>query len=254
LLIRALITVAVALAMLSAWLILRGGGDSSLERIMQSGVLRVGIEGDNPPFAVLVDNEVVGLDVDLARALAAALGIDAHFVIMGYDSLYDALDVGLVDALISALRVDPDRMDEVHYTRHYFNAGQVLVSREGTDLSGTAALEGRTVAVEFGSDGDVWARRWQRRLSELTVRPYDAPVAALDALARGEVDAAIVDAISARSYLQASAEAVILETLTDDLYAVATRRESARLWRALDEALAGMIADRRLEALIARWL
>ncbi len=244
---------ALLIVLMLAWLILRGEKDESLERVLETGVLRVAIEGDNPPFGLLANDAMSGLDVDLARALAEELGVEVQFVIMGYDSLYDALDVWLVDAVLSALWVDPDRSGDVLYTRPYFNAGQVMVVRQGSDLKGVADLDGRTVAVEFGGEGDVWARREQRRRASLAVARYDAPVAALDALARGEADAAIVDAISARVYPNADALAVV-ETVTDEWYAAAVRQEGAALWRALDAALGGLIDDGRLEAIISRWL
>lgn len=250
--VRLAITLALLGALAFAWLILRGGADESLERVLESGVLRVAIEGDNPPFGLLADDQMSGLDVDLARALAEALGVEAQFIVMGYDSLYDALDVGLVDAVISALWVDPDRMGDVRYTRPYFDAGQVMVVRRGSGLTSAADLDGRTIAVEFGSEGDVWARREQRRLAQLNVVRYDAPAAALDALAQGKVDAAIVDAISARLYPDRDALRVA-QAVAGEPYAAAVRLESTKLWQALDEALAAMIADGRLEAIIARW-
>ncbi|MCZ7545817.1 MAG: ABC transporter substrate-binding protein [Anaerolineae bacterium] len=235
-----------------AWLLLHGANDESLERVLESGTLRVAIEGDNPPFGLLADDQMSGLDVDLARALADALGVEVQFTVMGYDSLYDALDVWLVDAVISALRVDPDRTGDVRYTRPYLNAGQVMVVPKGAALRSAADLEGRTVAVEFGSEGDVWARREQRRRAALDVVRYDAPVAALDALVDGAADAAVVDAISVWVYPNAGALEVV-EYVTDEPYAVAVRIEGEALWRVLDAALVDMIEDGRLERIIARW-
>ncbi|MBN1284744.1 MAG: amino acid ABC transporter substrate-binding protein [Anaerolineae bacterium] len=242
---------ALPIAVLLVWLVFGRQGDDIFDEVHRRGALYVGIEGDNPPFSLLENDRLAGLDADLARALAEALGVEVHFVVMGYDGLYDALAVGRVDVLISALRVDPDWWEDFRYSVPYFDAGQVLVVPDGSGIAGPADLEGRAVAVEFGSEGDVWAREQQRRLKELHIQPYDAPVAALDALADGKADAAIIDSISARLYGRAGIEAVT--TVSAEPYAVVTRVESAHLRAALDAALQAMIEDGRLDALIARW-
>ena len=118
-----------------AALISCSGSPDALERVLETGVLHVGMDASYPPFET-VDGEgnLVGFDVDLARQLAARLGaahgtqVRVEFVAnLPYDGLYDALAAGRVDVVASALYVDPLRMDEVAYSTASFNAGQVLV-------------------------------------------------------------------------------------------------------------------------------
>src|SRR5690606_2900426 len=90
----------------------------------------------------------------------------------------------------------------VHYTAPYFDAGQVLVARRDTPYLDMAALDGRTLAVEIASLGDQAAQRWQRRLDRLDIARHMLPQDAMAAVERGEADAALVDTISARLYLQ----------------------------------------------------
>ncbi len=241
-----------ALAVLVGFALSRRG-DHILNEVQRRGALYVGIEGDNPPFSLIEGDTVVGLDADLARALAEALGVEVHFVVGGYDGLYDALDVGKVDVLISALWVDPNRLENFRYTVPYFDAGQMLVVHAGSANApeGAGDLEGRTVAVEFGSAGDVWARGQKRRLHTLHIRRCDTPAEALDALTLGEVDAAIIDSVSLR--LDGRSGLIAAEAVTYEPYAAVTRAESGQLWDALNAALRAMMADGRLDALIARW-
>lgn len=252
--IATVLLVLVLAAMLLAWLAFGNRGDNILEEVHKRGELYVGIEGDNPPFAVLdADGAMVGLDADLARVLADRLGVDVHFVVMGYDGLYDALALGRVDVLISALRVDPDRWEDFRYSVPYFDAGQILVTHGETadQVAGPADLEGLTVGVEFGSAGDVWARGQKRRLKELNIQAYNAPVAVLDALVDGAVDAAVIDSISVRLYERADLS--IITTLSPEPYAVVTRAESEHLRAALDEALQAMIEDGQMKSLVGGW-
>jgi len=224
------------------------------ERVQQSGVLRVGMDASFLPFE-FVDEEgsLVGFDVDLAREIAARLGVEAVFVAnLPYDGLYDALTAGQVDVVISALYLDPEREGAFAYSTPYFNAGQVLVVAEGTEgIVAVDDLAGRTVAVEFGSAGDVEARQ----LSGVTVLPCETAADALAQVAAGRADVALVDHLSA---LTGGAGAggglrIVGPPVTDEPYAAAVRRESRGLLRAINEALAQMAADGTLDCLEREW-
>jgi ABC-type amino acid transport substrate-binding protein len=145
--------------------------DDTWDRLRETGVLRVGMDASFPPFETIApDGTLVGFDVDLARELARRLGpalseaegsvaegIEVQFVAnLPYDGLYDALAVGRVDVVISALVVNPARMADFAYSIPYFDAGQVLVVRAvGTRIEEPGPepvaemtdLGGRTLAV-----------------------------------------------------------------------------------------------------------
>lgn len=231
------------------------------EPLLPYGELRVGIDASYPPFGLDVNGDLFGLDVDLARAVADEMGVAVRFVNMGYDGLYDSLRADQVDALFSALIIDPLRLNVARYTDAYFDAGQVLVRPPASGIDTMESLDGRTVAVEFGAEGDLEARRWQRRLHELNIALYDSPDEALDTVLAGEADAAVVDAIAARLWLRARAgagEAVELEIapeyVTHDPFAVAVRADNGRLWEAINAALATLREEGTLDAILARWL
>ncbi len=250
-------------------LLLAGCGSSrdALDLVLEAGVLRVGMDASYPPFEY-VDGEgnLVGFDVELARELAARLGplieaegrddstreVQAQFVAnLSYDGLYDALTAGQVDVVISALYVDPTRMADFSYSTVYFDAGQVLVVAQGTSgITGMEDLAGRRLAVEFGSEGDMVARTWARRLVGLTVLSCGSADEALGRVATGEADAALVDHLSA---LTREDLRVVGAPVTAEPYAVAVRRESRGLLRLINRALADMQADGTLAALERRW-
>jgi polar amino acid transport system substrate-binding protein len=247
--------------LLTALLILCCAGcrssDATLDRVLEAGVLRVGMDASFPPFEY-VDEEgnLVGFDVDLARNVADHLGVEVEFVAnLPYDGLYDALTTRRVDVVISALYVDPTRMDRFAYSTSYFNAGHVLVTEDGT--SGIEAMEdlaGRTLAVTFGSEGDVEARAWDRRLIDLTILPCDTPAQALEQVDTGPADAALVDHVSALAGTGAGAGLQIVEgPVTDEPYAIAVAGENRRLLRAINDALERLEEDGTLATLKTRW-
>ncbi len=226
------------------------------EPLLPYGELRVGIDASYPPFGADPGNgELFGLDVDLAQAVAAEMGAPVRFINMGYDGLYDSLAADQADVLFSALRVDPLRMDEARYTVSYFDAGQVLVRPPQSGLDHMADLDGRALAVEFGAEGDVEARTWQRRLRALNILSFESAAGALEAVLAGQADAALVDAISARLWLRDHAGLERApEYVTHDPYAAAVRADNERLWAAINTALTALIERGVVEEIVNRWL
>jgi len=135
--------------------------------------------------------------------------------------------------------------------------------RGGGGVEEMADLSGRTLAVEFGTQGDLEARKWARRLPDLTIAPYQTAAEALASVAAGEADGALVDHVSAlaataclRSPKPGTGGGLVIvgKPLVEEPYAVAVQRESRHLLQAINEALAEMEADGTMEALIERWM
>ena len=231
--------------------------DETWARIQQEGLMRVGMDASWPPFEYIDEStgQIVGLDVDLARAIGQRLGVEVEFVNVGFDSLYDALCVGRFDAIISALPYDPLLYGDVAYSISYFDAGQVLVVRaDEREISEADELSGRRLGVEWGSEGDVVGRQLQERIEGLSLQTYMASDAALRALKEGEVEAAIVDAVSAYQFMVTEGGVqVVGDSLTDELYVIAVRLNSPLLLKAINEALVEMREDGTLEGLQKIW-
>lgn len=236
-----------------------GAADTSLARIQSTGVLRVGLDPTYPPFEVTSDGELQGLDVDLARSLAAATGAEAIFSTFGYDGLYDALLTDQVDVLISALVVSPERTRDFAYSRPYYDAGQVLLVPGDSPVRAPADLAGRRVAVELGALGHVEALELARVLPELTVQAYPSAAEALQALNDGLADAALVDSIGARLFLKARTSQdrplrMLSEPVSSEPFAVVVRIEDETLLQQINVELEHLAESGQLAALVARWI
>jgi len=232
--------------------------DDAWDRVREAGVLRVGMDASFPPFeAVAADGELVGFDVDLARDLGQRMGVQVEFVPnLPYDGLYDALAVGRVDVVISALVINPNRTADFGYSDVYFDAGQVLVVPEAhSDITQMRDLTGCTVAVEFGTRGDLETREWTRRLGALTILHRETAEGAIAAVLAGEADAAIVDHVTALAWTSKNPELVMTEgTVTSEPYAIAATSGSAGLIREINRALASATKDGTLDQLVDKWL
>lgn len=226
-----------------------------LRQLFPYGQLRIGVDASNPPFAVATADDLFGLEIDLGKNLAERIGIPVRFVNMGYDGLYDSLRADQVDMVISTLTIDPLRTNDVLYTRDYFNAGLVLVSNVANPLESMAALSGRTLAFEFGSESDSYTRQWLRRISPFERQPYELPAYALDAVRLGQADAALVDAITARLYQRDHTTwQAQVDYVTYNPYVIAARIDRWDTWAKINLTLQALADDGTLDAIINNWL
>ena len=244
-----------------AWLLVRTltePADETWEQILETGVLRVCTDPSWPPFEFIRPGtgQVDGFDIELAGLLAGRMapGLRVEVVSVGFDGLYDALLAGRCDAVLSALPYDSLRTEDVVYSVAYFNAGQVLLTRDGaTGIEGLDDLPGRVVGVEWGfvPQGD---SRQRDLLRNLPARRYDTAEGTLRALHAGEVEAAIVDRISALAYTrECEGLQFVGEPIYDVNYIIPVRSDSFLLLEKIDEVLLEMREDGTMEALQERW-
>ncbi len=219
------------------------------------GEIRIGVDASYPPFEVATNTDIYGIDIDIGKALGIRLNVPVRFVNMGYDGLYDSLKADQADILISALTIDYSRSGDILYTVPYFNGGQVLVSDANRPLTDINEISGHSLAFEFGSDANLTARAWMRRIAPFQFMPYETPEIALDAVQFGDSDAALVDATSAGLYLLQHPEWKTNESqVTDLLYAIAVSTKRGNTWRAVNEALKSLIDDKTIDQIIKNWL
>jgi polar amino acid transport system substrate-binding protein len=234
------------------------GRDPTWERIRQSGVWRVGMDPSFPPFESLdgATGKPVGLDVDLATAIAERWGVRAEIVGVGFDELIDAVSAYRVDSAISALPVLEHRTREVAFSAPYVEAGVLLVTSRENAIAKSDDLAGKRISAEWGSAGDAQARALQRRLGgNLTLVLRESSDRALQALLDGQADAAAVDAVSLALFAAGKERLVTVgEPLQSEPYVVVVSVHAPKLRAAVDEALAQLAADGTLDAIKARWL
>lgn len=235
-----------------------GPTDHTLQTIENEQRISIAIDPSFPPFASYGEPYPEGLDADLGLAIGEALDVPVHFSGQSFDGLYDALYLGHVDIIISALRRDAFRTDWVYYTIPYVDAGQVLVMRSDIEnpVKSFSDLVGQTLAVEFGSEGDIAARDYlEEHPDAFTLEQKLSADQALNALTDESVDVALVDRISVGYFVvENNRDFVISAPLVSDKYVIAIRRESWRLAFRVDEIVAALHEDGTLQALIEKWL
>jgi ABC-type amino acid transport substrate-binding protein len=225
----------------------------SPELAFPDGVIDIAVDPSTPPFAYYAGDELVGIDIDLGRALGDALGLPVRFAPLSLDALYDALNAGTVDLVIASLQPDYRRSAIVTFSRSYFDAGLVLVSPH--QINSMRDLPGHALSYEFGSTADAEARRWLRRVAAFETLPYETPDYALDAVRAGLADAALVDAVSATIYRNAHpAWQAEQHHVTHMPYVIAMRDTPPSVQATINDALADLIEQGMLRAIIDRWM
>jgi polar amino acid transport system substrate-binding protein len=223
--------------------------------LLPAGVLRIGVDPSSPPFAYYEGDALVGLEIDLAYALGERLGFPVQLVALGFDGLYDALRADQADVIIAALAPDAQRTADAIYSRPYFDNGLLLVSPAAALLPAMQAVAGRSLALAFGSSAHAEADRWLRRVAPFTIRPYELPVYALDAVRFNDADAALVSAADAYLYLRDHPDwQPHTAYITHAPYVAAVSSQRGRLADAIDSAIAALQDNGTLAQLTARWL
>lgn len=223
--------------------------------LLPVGALRVGVDPSNPPFAFYADDQIQGLEIDLAQALAQSLNAQIQLVPLGFDGLYDAIKVEQVDIVIAALTPDPLRTAGVIYSVSYYDDGLVLVSPADQPINAMELLSGHALAYPFGSEADTEAHRWLRRIQPFATQAYETPATALDAVRLGAASAALVQATDAHVYARTHINwQHVQQAVTHTPYVIATNAKNGRLAGVIESSLRQLQTDGTLAAILDRWL
>ena len=236
--------------------------DATWTRILEEGVFRIGIDPSFPPFeSDDGKGNLSGLDIALADEFvrdwsnANAGSVRVEYVYTGFDGLYDALKAGQFDAIISALPYDPKKTEDVRFSHSYFNGGPLIVVRESDATTKSYYdLEGRRVGVELGSTGDIFARKWQRRL-KYDLSEFNTPTDALRALRLGQVDSVFTDIIAYNEFARVEGGVkTVGKPLINELTVIAVRKDTPTLLAQINGVIDAMSSDGRMEKLWGEWL
>ncbi len=225
--------------------------DRVWEHIRHTGTWRVGTDPSFPPFEMLEGGHVVGFDVDLAEAIARRWGVRVVWESVGFDGLIDAVRTGQVDAAISAIPYDPLLTRDVRFSRPYFDAGWRIIVPRDAAVHSVEDLAGKRIAVEWGSEGDMWGRRLRRKHPDIRLVLKPSLEEALAAVRAGQADAAIVDGVTAAEHAGEMRE--ILPPLSHNGYVIVLPYRAPILHRETNDVLERLQQEGVLRDLREKW-
>ena len=226
-----------------------GAKGKTLDEVKTAGKLTVATSPDFPPFESLEGNEVVGIEVDIMKLIAEKLGIELRIIQMDFDSVLIGIQSAKYDCGMSGITASEDRKENMLFTTPYYNAAQVIVVKEGSNIKGKADLDGKKVSVQTGTTADLGCTE-----EGYDVQAFAANADAKAALTAGKVEAWVVDNLTAQQMVTEDDGLVILEeNLTDEPYAFAFAFGSEDLVAEIDAILAELIADGTIEAIFENY-
>jgi ABC-type amino acid transport substrate-binding protein len=165
---------------------------STMARIQEAGEIKIGVKYDVPPFGFKnpESGEVEGFDVDLGKAIAEELGVEANLVEAISDNRIPFIQDGTVDLVLSTMTINAERAAEIGFSNPYFIAkGRILVPKD-SDIAGIEDLAGRKVCTALGS---TYEETLKTEAPEADLRLVDAYSECLELLQNGAIDAISTD-------------------------------------------------------------
>jgi polar amino acid transport system substrate-binding protein len=173
----------------------KAASSASLQHMLDSGELRVGLSGSQPPLNMRDRRgELIGLEVDIVKALASAMGLEPKFLTMPFAELLPTLEKGELDMVISGMTITPERNARVAFAGPYFISGKSVLTKSKTiaNVESPARLNdpSRTYAALAGSTSEEFVKIVIPKAKLITTPDYDTAVQMVIA---DEVDALIAD-------------------------------------------------------------
>ena len=231
----------------------------ALTGMAMAETLKMGTNAAFPPYEFYDDETgaIVGIDAEVAAAIAEKLGYELEIVDMDFDSLIPAVSNGKVDMVLAGLTVTEERKQNVDFTTSYATGVQVVIVKEDSDITLDALFaEGAShkIGVQQGTTGDLYST-WDLEDAGLaTVERFKTGTDAVLALTAGKVDCVVIDNEPAKNFVAANEGLKILDTeyITEE-YAIALAKGS-ELTATIDGALAELIADGTLQSIVDKYI
>lgn len=223
------------------------------ETTTDGGTLRMGTNATFPPYETVDENNnVVGIDADIAQAVADKLGMNLEIVNMEFDSLIPALGSDQIDIVLAGMTVTPERQEQVDFTDSYATGIQSIIVPEDSAIASVDDLADKKVGVQTGTTGDIYCTD---DLGEDHVQRFESGVVATQALVNGQIDAVVIDNEPAKAYVEANSGLKILDTeyAVED-YAAAVKKGNTELLDKVNGALSELKADGTIDEIIANYI
>ena len=218
----------------------------------EAATLKMGTNAAFPPYEYKEGEAFVGIDVEIADAIAKELGTTLEVVDMEFDSIIPAVQKGEVNFGMAGMTVTDERKLEVDFTSSYATGVQVVIVAEGSEIATLDDLEGKKIGTQLGTTGDMYSKD---DYGEENVTSYGKGADAVIALKGGDVDAVIIDNEPAKAFVAENEGLKILETeyAVED-YAIAVAKENTELLDKINAALEKLTADGTIDAIIAKYI
>ena len=216
------------------------------------GKLTMSTNAQFPPYEMTTDDGgFEGIDVEIATAIAEKLGLELDILDMDFDSALLAVQQGKSDIVMAGVTVNEDRLLVMDFTDSYATGVQVVIVKEGSDVTMDNMGEG-LIGTQRGTTGNIYCTD---DYGEEHVVAYDDGFTAVQALVNGQVDCVVIDNAPAQEFVKNNAGLAILDTeYANEDYAIGVNKGNSALLDAINGALEELIADGTVQSIIDKYI
>ncbi|MEE1114205.1 MAG: transporter substrate-binding domain-containing protein [Eubacterium sp.] len=203
---------------------------NAVDAIKEKGTIVMYTNAEFEPFEYKDGDQIVGIDVEIAQAIADKLGVELQIEDIAFDSLISALTTGKADFVAAGMTATEDRAKNVDFTEKYFDAGQSIIVAEGSDITSREDLNDKVVGVQTGTTGDIYCTNddGSSDINVKEVKRYPKGMDAVSDLIAGRIDAVVIDNFPAEKLTEKNPDKVHMldEQMTTEEYAIACPKGS----------------------------
>lgn len=204
-----------------------------------------------PPYEYYEGDKVVGIDAEIAQAIADEVGAELVIEDMAFDSILSAVATGKADMGLAGMTVTEDRKQNADFSNPYATATQVIIVKDGSSIATPDDLAGKTVGVQLGTTGDIYADD----IEDATIERYNKGFEAVQALLQDKIDAVIIDNEPAKVFVsQNEGIHIVDEAFTYEEYAVAVKKGNTELLDKVNTAIANLQSSGKLEEIQNKYI
>ena len=233
-----------------------GGEEAATFTTVEEGKLIMATNAFFPPYEFYEGEQIVGIDAEIAAAIAEKLGLELVINDMEFDSIITNVKQGAADFGLAGLTVSDERKLEIDFSISYASGVQVIIVKEDSAITTIDDLyaDGATykIGVQLGTTGDIYATG---DFGAERVVTYNKGNEAVMALAKGDIDCVIIDNEPAKAFVKANEGLVILDaSYADEDYAACVSKNNPALLAAIDKAIMELTEDGTIDAIVAKYI
>ena len=208
-----------------------------------------------PPYEYYEGEEIVGIDVEIMRAVCDELGMTLKVEDMEFDSIITAVQGGKADVGAAGMTVTEDRLQSVNFSSPYTTAKQVIIVAEDSTIASPDDLSGKIIGVQTGTTGDIYVTDDYEAEGLATISRFSKGNEAVLSLTQGKIDAVVIDNEPAKVFVEQNEGLKILDTeyITEE-YALALAKEDTDLLNKINDALAKLKDSGKLQEIIDKYI
>ncbi len=268
---KKILAIVLAVAMIASVAMLAGCGNNSASKAdgtaetantadgAEKATLTMATNAFFPPYEYYDGETIVGIDAEVAQAIADKLGMELEIVDIEFDSIITGVQTGKYDMGMAGLTVTPEREQSVAFSTSYATGIQSVIVAEDSPITSIDDIlaDGATykVGVQLSTTGDIYISDDLGEAAAERVTQFQTGNDAVAALSSGKVDAVIIDNEPAKSYVAATGGLKILDTeyVSED-YAICFAKDNTELKDKVDAALQELIADGTVKAIVDKYI